>query len=282
MSKLAQVRQGDQHGGNSSGSVHFWQRKLLNLYDSRAVLGFVQCNHWAAVTDGSVHSCKDTLLTALYNSQDNIACWATCQHIWPSKLVQPGEHDLAEEVERELARREGERISSYKVLQALSKQLWLISRKQLSLHDFKLPAEMETAVQPLCPGDQRRLGNDGVLHVVRKSGETCEVDLLGALQAARTLTVISDQGPVMLSAMSFIQNKLFLIHTSYDKYHRLIRDCKLAAEHSGVLQATLAAQHLWGINYGPFGSGSFWEEKKAALAHFFATESPVTWLMEYL
>ena len=57
-----------------------------------------------AVTDSSVHSCRDTLVTAMFNPQDDVAAWATCQQIWPAKIVAPGDFDVEEDVERDLAR----------------------------------------------------------------------------------------------------------------------------------------------------------------------------------
>ena len=65
---------------------------------------------------------------------------------------------------------------------------------------------------------------------MKKSGESFEASIPAALQLAKTLTVISDQGPTMLSALSFLQGEKLLVHGSFDKYHRLIRDCKLSAD----------------------------------------------------
>ena len=250
MTRLAKVRATEEHGGNTPGSAGSWQRKLLQMYDTRTELCFIGAQHLTLITDGSTHGCRDTLVTCVFDPMEQVAGWATCMAIWPSKFVSPGDYDLEIEVERLLARREGERLSSYKLIQALSKQLWLVTRKQLSVTDLKVPADQLPTFERLEPGDFRTVEN-GWLHVTKEDGRTLDVDLRGLVQQAPTLGIIGDQGPNMQASMSFLWS----------------------ADAAGMLDATCASRFLWGINYGPFGSGQFWEEKKAALAHFMSTTS---------
>ena len=242
------------------------------MYDTRLELCFIGAQHLTLITDGSTHGCRDTLVTCVFDPMEQVAGWATCMAIWPSKFVSPGDYDLEMEVERLLARREGERLSSYKLIQALSKQLWLVTRKQLSMSDLKVPVDQLPAIERLEPGDVRTVEN-GWLHVTKEDGNVFDVDLLGMVQRSTTLGIIGDQGPNMQASMSFLYGHHFLVHGIYDPYHRLVNDCKLSADAAGMLDATCASRFLWGINYGPFGSGQFWEEKKAALAHFMSTTS---------
>ena len=272
MTRLAKVRAREEHGGNTPGSASSWQRKLLQMYDTRLELCFIGAQHLTLITDGSTHGCRDTLVTCVFDPMEQVAGWATCMAIWPSKFVSPGDYDLEMEVERLLARREGERLSSYKLIQALSKQLWLVTRKQLSMSDLKVPVDQLPAIERLEPGDVRTVEN-GWLHVTKEDGNVFDVDLLGMVQRSTTLGIIGDQGPNMQASMSFLYGHHFLVHGIYDPYHRLVNDCKLSADAAGMLDATCASRFLWGINYGPFGSGQFWEEKKAALAHFMSTTS---------
>ncbi len=275
MSKLAEVRRREEHWGCSPGVVQCWQRKILFLYEQRSQMAFVGSRHLTLVTDGSTHGCRETLVTAVYDPLHEIAAWCCCQDIYPSKVVGPMDYDLLEEVERLLARREGERLSSYKVMQALSKQLSLLSRKSLTLSSFALPEAQQRAVTPLEPGDLRHVEN-GVLTVRKANGQEETVDILETIRTCKTLCVLSDQGPSMTASMSFLaQSQHFLVHAVFDGFHRLVNDTKLAANAAGLSDARLAAQSLWSVNYGPFGSGAFFDEKVAALEYFYQVTTVV-------
>lgn len=55
-----------------------------------------------------------------------------------------------------------------------------------------------------------------------------------------------------------------------------VRDIKLALKHQGrgtFLKAQLFSSYIFGLNYKPFGTGAFSEQKQRLLNVFLATES---------
>ncbi len=67
-----------------------------------------------------------------------------------------------------------------------------------------------------------------------------------------------------------------MLPVSWDKLHRLIRDIKLTLKHAcgGIfLKCPLYTSFVWGLNYKPFGTGVFRQEKKAFLDFFLAGET---------
>ena len=105
-----------------------------------------------------------------------------------------------------------------------------------------------------------------------------------SLRSLPILTLLQDQGPVGTAMASFLKwddRQVLMMHCHWDKFHRLINDMKLAADHAvsngELLQTQLATGYVFSVNYKPFASGSFFEEKKAAMEGFLATVSYETW-----
>ena len=62
------------------------------------------------------------------------------------------------------------------------------------------------------------------------------------------------------------------IHVKFDKIHRCIRDYTLALGRcmGGLfLKAQLHSSYIWGLNYRPFGTGQFHDQKKDIWRDFF-------------
>lgn len=55
-------RVGDQ-GGVKTGTVSYWQRRLLGMYSENAKLSLLNINHIACVADGSKHSNREFLVS---------------------------------------------------------------------------------------------------------------------------------------------------------------------------------------------------------------------------
>ena len=83
-----------------------------------------------------------------------------------------------------------------------------------------------------------------------------------------------DQGPVGTAGMAYAWKK-HRIHVKFDKIHRCVRDYKLALGRcmGGLfLKAQLHSSYIWGLNYKPFETGQFHDQKKDIL-DFLQTES---------
>ena len=84
----------------------------------------------------------------------------------------------------------------------------------------------------------------------------------------KVLTLGLDQGSVGAAGVAFASMWLgLLIYARWDKYHRVVRDIRLAISHVGAgvfLKAQLYTSYLWGVNYKPFGTGAFSTQKKTS------------------
>ena len=226
--------------GHSAGSSHYWQQKLNAMYYRRSKLSFTTDGpvRISACTDASVHSCRDTLLTIFFDFQSNTACYGVSQHLWPGKHVSAGD-DIAvemEELERILARREQSRLATYKLAQALSRQLQLQTDRTLA--DFAVP---EKLLPLLRPGNARCrvVTHDHKLQIDGKE----EIDILQEILSIPVVALLVDQASTDMSLASFLRDSFFLVDMDYDPFHRLARDQKLASDHCGLAQAQLASQY---------------------------------------
>jgi hypothetical protein len=74
--------------------------------------------------------------------------------------------------------------------------------------------------------------------------------------------------------VAFSNHEAAMIHVHWDRFHRIVRDVKLAFAHAcgGVFQkAHLYTSYLWSVNRKPYGTGAFGTQKKWLLELFLAT-----------
>ena len=278
--KLAAIKGRDLNAGVKGGSVHYWQRKALNMYHLKTKMGFPGLNHIHLVTDGSTHGNQEVLVTLFVNKRSEQAFMGTCQRMKQSKIAAPNEYNVDVEIERILARREGERMSAYKMLQALSRQLELVSRMPVS--SFRLPVEDMICLLPHTR-ETARWVEDGVLHFQPQNhaDDDITVDVCALAASAPVLVILMDQSTTNTSLMAFLQARNWMIHPVFDKIHRCIRDLKLAEDASSgkcLTKSHLASSYLFGVNFKPFGAGTFGEEKKDILQQWFESETQVPWM----
>lgn len=103
---------------------------------------------------------------------------------------------------------------------------------------------------------------------------------INAVDEAKILVLLMDQGPIGMGMSSFIHFcGVNLIHISFDPFHRVIRDMKLDVAGVGpkalrqkLHQCQLSSSYLWTLNYRPYGSGGFAQAKTELLEHFLASE----------
>lgn len=135
--------------GEGGRSLHR-ERKLLAMYLDASCKLFRQTDRLTIVTDASMHGTNDLHVAIAYDHSSDCQVYCTAQAIGLGKKVAPGEFDLDEDIERLLVRSEHERLKSYKFLQLLSHQVFLISSGRLQLascvpHDSIVPL-----LSPLC------------------------------------------------------------------------------------------------------------------------------------
>ena len=274
---LAKVRGSDATGGMSTASVQHWHAKYLQMYKSRCTVAFQHLWHLNLVTDSSCHGTKDTLISTFYSYESKNSVFAMCQVMKSAKHLFPGELELESQVETLAARRELERLKSYRFLQAVSHQLHLLTGGNLDLTQL-MPAS-ELCLEPLNPGDSRELDGDG--YTFFRAGQVDPIKQTLTDQVP-VVSCLMDQGSTGCAATAWLQSKHSLFHASWDKIHRIVRDLKLAASHTGLDQVVLMSSFVFSVNYKPFGSGAWFEEKRNALEAFLQSESFELWLQLYL
>jgi hypothetical protein len=72
--------------------------------------------------------------------------------------------------------------------------------------------------------------------------------------------------------MYFLLGLGFMLDLRFDIFHRCVNDVKLATARAckGLFRRTmLLSAFIFGIDYGPWNSGAFFDEKRAMLGLFF-------------
>ena len=81
-----------------------------------------------------------------------------------------------------------------------------------------------------------------------------------------------DQGSTGTAGVAFMEHEMeALVHSKWDKFHRVVRDCKLSYQHAsnGVFtKAQLYSNYLWSVNRRPFNTGGFGDQKRRLLNVF--------------
>ena len=277
MDKLAKIRSEDRQGGCRVGTVCYWQRKLLALGKTQSQLAMMGAQHLSLVTDGSTHSSRNFLVTLFYSGQNGVAAFGTSQAIGGSKILYPHEMNLTMESERLAARREVERLSALKFMQALQAQVKHISQNRLSLESFMVDETLLPFLKPHAKRSTEMVNLQTKHYVELDNGDQLELALPEPVHIP-ILNILMDQSKIGLAAAAFLSSRSALMHYRYDKIHRLIRDIKGASSIGIVQEMMMATSWQFGVNYKPFGSGAFFDEKQGALQSFLMSNSTVTWL----
>lgn len=283
LEKLASVREREAHGGVNKNSVPFWARKLLSMYRQQSRLAFFGVNKISVCTDASNHSNHDYLVTVVYHCSQGaeVAAYCTAQHVNTAKILFPGQMDLTEEVERLAARRQIDRLAALKFMQALSAQIAQLSNGSLCLTSFAPGDDLALQLQPLQPGDRRYFNGSEFEVAFAWKDEPVKIQLTNrSLSQIPVLKVLMDQGKVGVAASAFCQSQGLLIKWDFDKIHRLIRDIKSMSFR--LEQCVLATTFMWSVNFKPFKSGLFFDEKRNALTAFFESNTSAPWLEFFL
>lgn len=252
-------------------------QKKLNMYFDKCTSLFQDRRRIRAVTDGSTHSCQETMVS-IFATESGSACYGTIQRLSTLKFVNPFEFELEPEAEYVCARREEQRLSSYKYLAALSHQLELLTSKSqepLTMESFRPP--MDAGLLPLEPGDQRFVlrREDMVIASIQRKGQDRKVATrLDFETELPILCLLSDQGPSCCAAAAWLKHDDYscLVHFQWDGIHRVTNDVK-GSQSKEMSNMILKTMYCWGVNYRPFGSGGFFAEKVEILKAFMRSES---------
>lgn len=273
LQQIVRSKARSQEGGCKESTVINWLGKIQAMYKQRASLGFKDETHLNLISDASRHSTRDTLVSAFYSPDRDIAAYGASQILRTAKTF-PGEIDCEQVVEKMLAQKKADRLAAYRVCQGLSNQLKNITNGSLTLTSFLCED------QALCPLTSKVLhicsGNGITLHF-KETNQASLVDL-DALAELPCLVLGMDQGSQGMAAAGFLHTCLHA-QFYYDPFHRLARDMKgaVSGAPANVKQrlqlALLSSTYLWSLSYKPFKQGSFFQDKVELLERFCQTES---------
>ncbi len=232
------------------------------------------------VADPSTYQGQDTVVGLLYSWEINRGACGMIQVIRPGKQVMPDEFEMPGSLWARCKEGKAERVKALREMHAMSAMCKRATGR--SFDEIDLPADVD--IETLGPDDIREV--DGATNpaenkvVIRnqRTGET-RCTLPDGVDPGKfnQLTIAIDSGATVRAGASFIKNQLRSnIFVHYDKIHRIIRDIKLASEHSKggeVYRAVLQMSFVWSLNQKPFGSGVFYEKKGTMLEQFLSTES---------
>ena len=278
--KLHRKRVADTHdelGGATSRMIVFenYLDVLLHMQALQKSCFGPGSNQLSITWDPSTYGGKEILMSIAYHPQTDTAGYLLSQEL---------SHTMMSELDLSLIplaqKRKLKRLEGFREMKGLSCALGSIG---LSVADFQVPTGL--ICRPLNESELRVKGPDGLWYIYNEETQTQVVEVPADMDlgAVPCLLSISDQGPNNLAALSFLtlSSEALMMWTAFDPYHRAWNDLKNALKRSvcggwrAVLELTLVAN----LNYGPFGSSSWFYKKKSKLEDFMACntiQSP-TW-----
>ena len=235
--------------------------------------------HFNMVADAATHSKKEMFVATLWSWQNDLAAYGDVQLLQPGDIVLPDEQDMTDRIALMAAERRLQRVATYRQLQAYSNILHQATGGRMTLDSLRLPANVHA--RPVQPDDVRVLREGDIqdrAFLYNKATQTSVQMLPDDLVDVPLLVLGLDQGSIGTAGQAYAEEVMqSMVHTKYDKFHRVIRDIKLSFQHScnGIfLKSQLYSSYIWGVNFKPFGTGRFGDQKRRILNVFLATETP--------
>ena len=230
--------------------------------------------HFGIVADPSCHSNRETLVSLIYSWENDLAACGVIQLLSPIKQLTLAEQDMPDEISRLASEKRQARVSAFKQLQGISNQLSLLTQGRHDLDSMTLPEDF--CVRPLEENEVRYVeehDGENYAYIYSKTDNTKKRVLPEVLPDNVPLCAIGlDQGSIGAAGIAFVLLILRLnIWPKFDKVHRVIRDISLSLKHcwNGIfLLAQLFSAYIFELNYKPFNSGEFFDQKKTLLNAF--------------
>ena len=139
----------------------------------------------------------------------------------------------------------------------------------MTLDSFVAPACVHA--RPVDPGEKRVIVRGiailctVVLGVVTATVKELPTDISSLSLPLLVLTM--DQGGIGAGGVYFGMGfKKLMLSVRWDRYHRGVNDLKLSCQHAAkgmFRRVMLLSTFVYNLNYGPFGKGAFFQDKKA-------------------
>ena len=262
LQQISKTKSRSREGGVKESTCSNWLGKIQAMYKRRACMGFSGEQYYNLIGDASRHSTRETMVSAFFSANRDIACFAAAQVVQTAKTY-PGEINCEPAVEKLLAQKKADRMATYRVFQALSNQLSNISGGSVTLNSFLV--KDEPALGPLSPEVLHVCGGRNIKLVNKASRASVLVDFK-PLEQMKVLILGMDQGSPGMAAAGFMHANM-MVQCFFDPYHRLARDMKLAVSGAPPLVrqrlqlSQLSSAYLWSLSYKPFRQGSFFQDK---------------------
>ena len=274
---VLRIRHGDSHAGCHSSCSDVWINKRQHMYVARRDICFGPgVQHWNLIIDPATHSKKEAMAGVAWFWEMQAGCFPDFQWIPAAKVITGREQEMPDCIAEVASIGRLERVASFRQLQGVSHMLSQLTARHIDgVKDLTLPENV--LVRPVNAGECRIVEQDGPTSrakIVDVASGTCRDVLPDAFTTAPMVTLGLDQGSVGTALVAFSNFMGGMIHCRWDKYHRIVRDVKLAFAHAagGVfLKAQLYTSYLWSVNRKPFSSGAFGTQKKWMLEIFLET-----------
>lgn len=234
--------------------------------------------HFNVVADPATHSKKETYVSVVYSWEQEIAAFGDVQLLHPGNVVLPDEQDLPDRLAVLAAQRRLERVATFRQLQACSNTLAALTHRRISLDSFLLPEDVR--VRPVKESEVRIVQPEGEQDVAYLYNTETRVALrMLPPEFRETYLLVQglDQGSIGTAGHAFTEDAMgSLSFTKWCKFHRVIRDWKLACQHTAgglFRKAELYSSYLWAVNRRPFSTGAFGEQKRRLANVFSACET---------
>ena len=268
------------------------------------------CRQINLIADGSTHSTSDCLVTVAWANEISAGVMAPMQ-VMKTGPVSPQDRfddNLLLQISK---RKKLERIAAFRQLQAISHQISILHKGRMDLSSFEIAPSL--GQRPVKAGNESRVTfrvgqNDNdicscrqwlkdnpdpegrvpedfpYVSFLRTMSEDAEeiTKVLPVLESDQwwlkipILVLGLDQGSIGLAGMAYAMCDN-MVHVKCDKIHRAIRDFKNSMSRclKGLfLSAQLHSSYIFALNYKPFGSGGFHQQKKDMMEKFVSTTSP--------
>ena len=167
------------------------------------------------------------------------------------------------------------RVEGYNELRGLCSAIF--HSTGLPLEDFQKP--MALLVRPLKQDELRVKGQDGKWYIYNAKNQEIQAVVPEGLSLADVpcLVSCSDQGPNNVACLNYLQfsKEAIMLICHWDPSHRCWNDIKNPCRRSsfGAWRVVLELVVFFNINFGPFGSGTWWYRKRAMLEEFLTSEA---------
>lgn len=175
-----------------------------------------------------------------------------------------------------IAARKEERWAAYKEMRGVASMVHSLTDKHIQ--EFSLPDDW--VVRPIGPSEfriVRRSDNVAIIHTVDADGVITdrrpEIPTDPAHCGIPLLVLVIDQGGVGTAFLFFMIWMGLMVDIRFDAFHRGVNDVKLATLHcrkSIFRRVQMFTSFIFALNYGPWGSSAFYDEKKPMLEYFYA------------